>query len=103
MLYTPWRKESTDLIKECQTYQERFEQVKDEVLYNRNQYEYHSEMLDKAMDDINNAEYEDFDNIVPNAEHINKQDSGFQGGQPSELFGCFDPGNNKQHKYRYMI
>ena len=25
MLYTPWRKEGTDLIKECQTYQEHFE------------------------------------------------------------------------------
>ena len=97
MLYTPWRKEGTDLIKECQTYQDRFEQVKDEVLYNRHQYEYHSEMLDKAMDDINNAEYESFHNIAPNAEHINKQDSAFQ-GKPSELFGCFDPGNNKQHK-----
>ena len=24
MLYTPWRKENIDLIKDCQTYQERF-------------------------------------------------------------------------------
>lgn len=102
MLYTPWRKEGTDLIKECQTYQERFEQVKDEVLYNRHQYEYHSEMLDKAMNDINNAEYENFDNIAPNAEHINNQDSAFQ-GKPSELFGCFDPGNSKQHKHYDLL
>ena len=34
MLYTPWRKEHIDLIKDCQTYQERFEQVKDEVISN---------------------------------------------------------------------
>lgn len=97
MLYTPWRKEGTDLSKECQTYQERFEQINDEVLYKRHQYEYHSEMLDKAVDEINNAEYDNFDNIAPNAEHINKQDSALQ-KKPSELFGCFDPGNNKQHK-----
>ena len=29
MLYTRWRNKTTDLMKECQTYQERFEQVKD--------------------------------------------------------------------------
>jgi len=27
-----------------------------------------------AMDDINNAEFENFDNVTPTAEHINKQD-----------------------------
>lgn len=49
--------ESSDLIKDCQTYQERFELVKDEILCNRCQYEYHSEVLDKAMDNMNNAKY----------------------------------------------
>ncbi|KAL9951086.1 hypothetical protein ACROYT_G043682, partial [Oculina patagonica] len=96
MLYTPWRKESGDLIKDCQTYQERFEKIKDEVLYNRCQYEYHSEILDKAMNDTNNAEYDNFESVAPNAEHINKQDCAVE-EKPSELFGCFDPGKNKQH------
>jgi len=71
---TPWRKESKDLIK-CQTYQERFEQVKDEVICNRHQYEYHSEILDKAMEDMNNAECDNCENVAPNAEHVNQQDS----------------------------
>ena len=66
MLYTPWRKEHIDLIKDCQTYHERFEQVKDEVISNRHQYEYTSEILDKAMDDMNNAECDNFDNVAPN-------------------------------------
>ena len=35
MLYVPWRKETTDLIKDCQTYQQRFEQVNDDVLSNQ--------------------------------------------------------------------
>ncbi|XP_078352070.1 uncharacterized protein LOC144636749 [Oculina patagonica] len=96
MLYTPWRKESNDLIKDCETYQERFEQIKDEVLYNRCQYEYHSEILDKAMNDMNNAEYDNFESVAPNAEHMNKQDCAVE-EKPSELFGCFDPGKNKQH------
>jgi len=96
MLYIPWQKESIDLIKDCQTYQERFEQVKDEVISNRHQYEYHSEILDKAMEDMNNAECDNFDNVAPNAEHINQQDCTIK-DKPSELFGCFDPGKNKQH------
>ena len=95
MLYTPWRKENIDLITDCQTYQERFEQVKDEVISNRHQYEYHSEILDKAMEDMN-AECDNFDNVAPNAEHINQQDCTVK-DKPSELFGCFDPGKNKQH------
>ena len=96
MLYAPWQKESTDLIKDCQTYHERFEQVKDEVLYNRRQYEYHSEILDKALEDMNNTECDSFDSVAPNAEHINNQDCAVK-DKPSELFSCFDPGKNKQH------
>jgi len=96
MLYTSWRKESSDLIKDCQTYQERFEQIKDEIVCNRRQYEYHSEVLDKAMDDLNNIKYDNFDNVAPNAEHLNNQDCAVK-QKPSELFGCFDPGKNKQH------
>ena len=97
MLYTPWRNESTDVINNCQTYQEQFEQIKDEILTNRCQYEYHSEIVDKAMNDVNNAEYHNFDNVAPNTEHINNQDCTIE-NRPSELFGCFDPGKNKQHK-----
>ena len=91
MLYTSWRKESSGLIKDCQTYQERFEQAKDEIVCNRRQYEYHSEILDRAMHDINNSECDDFDNVAPNEEHINKQDWAVK-QKPSELFGCFDRG-----------
>ena len=96
MLYTAWRNESTDLIKNCQTFQEHFERVKNEIVHNRQQYEYHSEILDKALEDITNLEYENFENVAPNAEHVNKQDCAVE-SNPSELFGCFDPGKNKQH------
>ena len=97
MLYMPWRKESTDLINGCHTYQERFEQVKDQVNSIRRCYEYNSEIIDKAVEDTNNvAECDNFDNVAPNAEHLNKQDCALQ-DKPSELFGCFDPGKNKHH------
>lgn len=97
MLYTPWQNKSTDVINNCQTYQEQFEQIKDEILTNRCQYEYHSEIVDKAMNDVNNAEYDNFDNVAPNTEHIINKDCTIK-NNPSELFGCFDPGKNKQHK-----
>ena len=84
------------MIKDCQTYQERFEQFKDEVVYNTCQYEYHSEILDKAINDMNNNEFDNFNNVAPNAEHINKQDCAIK-EKHSELFGCFDPGKKRQH------
>ena len=98
ILYTSWRKETTVLIRDCQTYQERFKQVKDDILSNRQQYEYHSEILDKAVDYMymHNSEWENFDTVAPNTKHINKQDCAVK-NQPSECFGCFDPGKSKQH------
>lgn len=66
-------------------------------MYNRQQYEYHSEILDKAMENIINTEYEHLDNVAPNAQHMNEQDCAVK-IKPSELlFGCFDPGKNKKH------
>ena len=35
MLYTRWRKENTDLVRDCKSYQERFEQLKQTILCNR--------------------------------------------------------------------
>ena len=49
------------------------------------------------MNDVNNAKYDNFDNVAPNTEHINNQDGTIK-NKPNELFGCFDPGKNKQHK-----
>jgi len=52
MLYTSWRNEQKDLIKECQTYQERYQQVESIVNSNKEQYEYHSHILEKAIEDL---------------------------------------------------
>ena len=97
MLYSPWRNENTDLLRGCETYQERFSKIKEVVFSNRQNYEYHSEILDKAMEDLDNDYSENISNsVAPNAQHINEQDIATN-QKPSELFGCFDPGNNKQH------
>ena len=42
MLYTSWRNEKKDLLKDFQTYQDSFENVKDIIEQNGKQYESHS-------------------------------------------------------------
>ncbi len=42
MLYTAWRNETTDLLKDFQTYQDRFEVLKEVIEQNRKQYEPHT-------------------------------------------------------------
>ena len=95
MLYTPWRNEQKDLIKDCKTYQERYKQVEEIIKSNREQYEYHSDILSKAIEDLN-----DNDNysapVAPNTHHMNEEDIAAK-TKPIELFECFDPGTNKQH------
>ena len=94
MLYTAWRNETTDLLKDFQTYQDRFEVVKDEIKQNRKQYENHTDVLDQAVQDI---ESEESGNIVaPNAQYRDEQDREID-SKLSELFGCFDPGKDKQY------
>ncbi|CAB3987819.1 ATP-dependent DNA helicase PIF1 [Paramuricea clavata] len=94
MLYTAWRNETTDLLKDFQTYQDRFEVVKDVIEQNKKQYENHTEALDQAIQDI---ESDEFPNVVaPNAQYRDEQDKDI-GPKATELFGCFDPGKDKQH------
>ena len=94
MPYTPWRNEKKDLLKDFQTYQDRLEDVKDLIEQNRKRCGNNSEVLDQAVQDI---ESEDLCNIVaPNAQYRDEQDKKI-GTKASELFGCFDPGKNKQH------
>ena len=94
MLYTAWRNETTDLLKDFQTYQDRFEVLKDVIEQNRKQYEHHTEALDQAVQDIESEESSTV--VAPNAQHRDEQDKEI-GSKASELFGCFDPGKDKQH------
>lgn len=96
MLYTPWRNEQTDLIKDCETYQHRYQQVESIINSNREQYECHSDILEKAIKDLNDNDNTLDISVAPNTQHINEQDS-LRKTKPSKLFGCFDPGTSKQH------
>ena len=66
MLYTPWRNEQKDLIKDCQTYQERYQQVELIVNSNKEQYDRHSDILEKAIEDLNENDNTSDDLVAPN-------------------------------------
>jgi len=96
MLYTPWRNENKDLIQNCKSYEERYEQLKNTIAQNRRQYDCHAEVLDDAIENAENDELIEFADVAPNTQHRDEQDQVI-GAKPSPLFGCFDPDTNKQH------
>ena len=94
MLYTPWRNEKKDLLKDFQTYQDRFKTIKDLIEKNSKEYENNCDVLDNAIQEF---ECEHLSNVVaPNAQYRDEQDREI-GPKVSELFGCFDPGKDKQY------
>jgi hypothetical protein len=98
MLYPPWRNEHEDLIYGCETFEEKYEQIKEVILKNRCKYEFHSDVLEMALEDLDyHSQFDDCGgNVAPNTQHIDEQDLTV-GKKASDLFGCFDPGTNKQH------
>ena len=83
-----------ELLKDSQTYQERFEVVINESEQNRKQYENHAQILHQAVQDI---ESEEFGNIVASKTQYRDEQDREIGSRVSELFGSFDPGKDKQH------
>ena len=59
MLYIAWRNENKDLIQNCLSYQERYEQLKDIITKNKEQYE-----CDKAIENVEFQELEEFPGIA---------------------------------------
>ena len=100
MLYTVWRNETTDLLKDSETYQDRFEVVKDVIEQNRKQYENHTDVLDQAVQDIESEESRNI--VAPNSQYRDEQDKEIC-SKVCELYGCFDPGKDKQHSKYDLI
>lgn len=98
MLYVPWRNEDKDLNHDhgCGTFEEKYESLKDVISKNSFPYEHHSDILDKALDDLQDQSDEYVGSVAPNSQHLDEKDM-IIGQKASDLFGCFDPGKNKQH------
>ena len=74
----------------------RYKQVEEIAKSNKQQYEYHSDILDKAIEDLNDNDNYSAVPVAPNTQHMNERDIAAK-TKPTELFECFDPGSNKQH------
>ena len=70
---TPIRRfdRASHLIYGCETFEEKYEQIKEVILKNRCQYEFHSDVLDMALEDLDyHSEFDDCGgNVAPNAQH----------------------------------
>lgn len=72
MLFTAWRNENTDLLKDCETYMEQCQILKEQINDQLAQYAPCGEQLDQALGDIQTVEYNDdmWDSVAPNTQHI---------------------------------
>lgn len=74
------------MIKDCQIYQGKYQQLDLILNSNKEQYECHSDVLDNALEDLHDNDNTSDDTVVPNTEHINEQDAAAK-TKPSELSG----------------
>lgn len=77
MLFTAWRDENTDLLRNCDSYMARCQILKEQINKQMAEYAPLIEQLDQALDDIQTVEYNDdmWDCIAPNAQHVELNDS----------------------------
>lgn len=92
MLFTKWRKEETDLLHGCHTYEESFTKVKDEVEGVKARYmKISCEIGEDMLHDVDDMDDYQRNVVLPENEHQETIDSA-QGSTLSDNFGCFDLG-----------
>jgi hypothetical protein len=92
MLFASWRNETTDLLKNCSSYQERYQQVKNGIDEQMKQYAICSDDLNEIQQQINNdEENNNYDLVAPVTQDIEHQDE-FEGTLDlnPELNGNYD-------------
>lgn len=89
MLFTPWRKEESDLICGFGSFQAKYMSLKHFIEMKAREYEKNAEALDEAFEMAQNDE-NNFDNLAPGTEQIN-QDDVEAGNKDSECFIYFNP------------
>ena len=75
MLFTSWRNETTGLIKNCSSYQERYLQAKNIIHEQMKQYAICSQDLNEIQEQLNNVDDNDdnYDLIAPGTQHLERQ------------------------------
>ena len=96
LLFYPWRKES-QLLGNCQSYKERYRQVRFEVLITEKQYESHADVTDEAEKHAHELGNDDYAEIAPGTEHQEADDAA-EGTNAAEEYEFFNPGTCSIHK-----
>ena len=68
------RNETTDLIRNCSTFEECFCLLKDEISKQMTQYAFFSQQLDEIQKHLKDVDDNCFDTIAPNTQHTELQD-----------------------------
>ena len=76
MLFTPWRNETTDLIKQYSSYEQHYLQVKNIIDDQMKFYAICSKNMNDIQEQLNNMDDDDknFDLVAPGTQDIERQD-----------------------------
>ena len=74
MLFYPYISES-EILDNCQTYEERYQMVKEVIEEKRMEYNQHAKELDIAEQLHNDTNEDNFHDVAPCNEHINEVDA----------------------------
>ena len=71
MLYHPWRCEDADILGQFQSFQEHYNDVREEVLRNESLFSKHADEIDQAFQDLQDhgAPEHAWNDVAPNLEH----------------------------------
>ena len=95
LLFHPWRDESK-IRGDRDTYEDRYNDLTDEVEEVRAHFEHHSEELDMAEQMLENTEDSDerYDQVAPATQHVDMQDGNEENREDGQLFTEYDIGQD---------
>lgn len=95
MLFTHWRNENKDLLKNFGTYKEIYMARQNLIQRKSSEYEYNQDIIHELEQACLNNNMDDmcFNEVSPECEHQQEIDRNI-GETISQQYGCFDPGQN---------
>lgn len=104
MLFTSWRNEEYDLLKECSSYYETYQKMEPIILHNQQKYEkIYQQVLEEASTDFSeDIESSYRESGLPQNDHEELIDSA-EGHQPSNTYGCFDQNKSQQMTFPCLL
>ena len=93
MLFTPWRKEETDLLRNYSSYEEHYVTRRDEINEQMQQYAICSEDLNEVGNHLQECDDNTYDTIAPVTQDVERQD---------EDEGCIDAHSDLNETFDHL-